>query len=244
MWIVQTARRPLRNKREEPTDQVAAQLALDPLGEQVYALLRARIISGQLRPGQKLSDLRLSGELNVSRTPVREALYRLAQDGIVQAVRRRGFIVTRLTRRNVQDLYEVRLGLELLAVRLGGPRLAAGSLAEMRRRHDAIVARVPDGVDAILTDFWTVDRALHHALFQATGNERLIAMREALQAQLDVLPVYGLRTEPLVLLSLEEHAPLIAALERGEWVGAEAAMTCHITSIQAYVLSAFDEQAP
>ena len=234
----------MQTAQQSPADQAVAQLELEPLGDQVYALLRARIISGQLRPGQKLSDLRLSSEFNVSRTPVREALYRLAQDGIVQAVRRRGFIVTRLTRRNVQDLYEVRLGLELLAVRLGGPRLPADTVAEMRRLHDTVVTRLPEGIDALLTDFWAADRALHRALFQATGNERLIALREALQAQLDVLPVYGLRTEPLVLLSLEQHAPLIAALEHGDWVGAEAAMTRHITGIQAYVLAEFDELAP
>ena len=63
----------MQTAQQSPADQAVAQLELEPLGDQVYALLRARIISGQLRPGQKLSDLRVSSEFNVSRTPVREA---------------------------------------------------------------------------------------------------------------------------------------------------------------------------
>ena len=66
------------------------------LGKQVYELLWQRIVSHQLRPGDKLSDLRLSEELGVSRTPVREALHRLAQEGIVRAESRRGFYVVPL----------------------------------------------------------------------------------------------------------------------------------------------------
>src|SRR3954454_7976714 len=91
--------------------EMVAPIEQRALGEHVYRAVREQIISGRLRPGEKLSDLRLSAELHVSRTPVREALYRLAQEGVVQVLRRRGFAVARMTPRDVRELYEIRLGL-------------------------------------------------------------------------------------------------------------------------------------
>lgn len=231
-----------------PTDPAAAPTAPIvqlPLGEQVYSRLRAQIISGRLRPGEKLSDLRLSAELHVSRTPVREALYRLAQEGVVRVSRGRGFAVARLNRRDVRELYEIRLGLELLAVRLGGPRLTPEALAAAQRAHEVVAGSIGARADGVAAAFARADRDLHHALFLATQNRRLLAMREGLQAQLEVLGVYGLRLEPLMVLSVEHHAAILAALAARDWCVAETAMAHHIEVMQAHALAVFDgREAP
>ena len=83
----------------------------------MYRAIREQIINGACDPAEKLPHLRLSDALHVSRTPVREALYRLVQEGVVQVYRRRGFAVTSITAEHVRELYEIRLGLELMAVR-------------------------------------------------------------------------------------------------------------------------------
>lgn len=213
------------------------------LGEQVYRAIREQIISGRLHPGEKLSDLRLSDALHVSRTPVREALYRLVQEGVVQVNRRRGFAVTTMTTQDVRELYEIRLGLELLAVRLGGPHLDAAALATMRHSHDRMASLLRAGADGAFAAFHTADRDLHHALFVAARNRRLLSLREGLQAQLDVLQVYGLRLEPLFLLSIDHHAAVIEALRARDWSAAECAMAWHVTEMQARALDLFREQA-
>lgn len=224
--------------------EVVAPIEQRALGEQVYRSLREQIVGGRLRPGEKLSDLRLSAELHVSRTPVREALYRLAQEGVVQVLRRRGFAVARMTRRDVRELYEIRLGLEILAVRLGGPQLGAVALATAQQAHDTMAALLLAGAEGGMAAFHKADWELHHALFVAAQNRRLLASREGLQAQLDVLQVYGLRLEPLFLLSIEHHAAVLAALTARDWRGAEEAMVRHIEEMQAHALAIFERHDP
>lgn len=92
------------------------------LGNQVYSIIWEQIVSHKLRSGDKISDLRLSEELGVSRTPIREALHRLSQDGIVRSESRRGFFVTTISSQDVGEVYNIRAALEVLAVRLALPR--------------------------------------------------------------------------------------------------------------------------
>lgn len=226
---------PTGDERIRPIEQHA-------LGEQVYRAIREQIVDGRLRPGQKLSDLHLSAALHVSRTPVREALYRLAQEGVVQVTRRRGFAVASMTAQDVRELYEIRLGLEILAVRFGGPRLDGAALAKMRHAHEIMSVAVRAGSEGAGAIFHRADRELHHTLMLATQNRRLLALREALQAQLDVLQVYGLRLEPLLLLSIDHHAAILDALDAGDWPAAERAMSWHISEMEARALAIFEDQ--
>src|SRR5215212_4764712 len=93
------------------------------LGESVYQLLWDRILDRRLHPGEKLSDLHLSDELGVSRTPVREALNRLVQDGIVQAEPNRGFYVASFSTQDIEEIYELRAALEAAPLRASAPYL-------------------------------------------------------------------------------------------------------------------------
>ena len=85
------------------------------LGSDVYGVLWDRILSRDLHPGQKLSDLRLSEELGVSRTPVREALHRLVQDGVVNYSPNRGFFVASFSANDIAEIFDLRAVLEALA---------------------------------------------------------------------------------------------------------------------------------
>jgi DNA-binding GntR family transcriptional regulator len=232
----------LTRTRMAAKDERIAPIEQDALGEQVYRAIREQIISGRLRPGQKLSDLRLSDALHVSRTPVREALYRLAQEGVVQVTRRRGFAVTSMTAQDVRELYEIRLGLELMAVRLGGPRLDAATLARIRVMHDTMAVAVRAGAEGAGGIFHLADRELHRTLLLAAQNRRLVSLREGLEAQLEVLQIYGLHIEPLLLLSIDHHAAILDALDAGDWPAAERAMSWHITQMQARALAIYKEQ--
>jgi len=85
------------------------------LGERVYRLLWDRILDRRLHPGEKLSDVRLSDELGVSRTPVREALNRLVQDGIIKSEPNRGFYVASFSAKDIEEIYDLRAALESAA---------------------------------------------------------------------------------------------------------------------------------
>ena len=89
----------------------------DPLYDQVYEALWSRIVSGEIKPGTRLSDLQWSANLNVSRTPVREAMRKLQQDGVLLPLSRGGYEVLRISAQDLQKLYRCRAVLESLAVR-------------------------------------------------------------------------------------------------------------------------------
>jgi len=210
-----------------------------PLGNQVYMLLWQRIVNHQLLPGDKLSDLRLSEELGVSRTPVREALHRLAQEGIVRAASRQGFFVARFSSRDVRDVYDVRTALEVLAVRLALPNLTDAELDAAQRALDAVTVRVQAGEADAADAFLVIDRAFHELLVQAAGNRRLTTMMASLQAHLRVFQFYGSHVHTMLETSVGHHHTILAALRRRDGAGAERAMERHIQDTKARVVAEF-----
>jgi DNA-binding GntR family transcriptional regulator len=212
------------------------------LGKQVYELLWRRIVSHQLQPGDKLSDVRLSEELGVSRTPVREALHRLAQDGIVRAESRRGFYVSHFSSEDVREVYDVRAALEVLAVRLALPHLRAADLDTAQAALDAVVRRFRAGDPEANETFLFIDRAFHEMLVEAAHNRRLTGLMVSLQAQLRVFQFYGIHFQDMMEMSLAHHQAILAALRVGDRPAAEAAMERHIQEVKARVLADFLNQ--
>jgi DNA-binding GntR family transcriptional regulator len=210
------------------------------LGKQVYNLLWQRIVRHQLRPGDKLSDVRLSEELGVSRTPVREALQRLAQEGIVRAESRRGFFVAGFSSQDVREVYDVRTALEVLAVRLALPALADVQIEAAQAALDAVAQRVAAGDEGANEAFLAVDRAFHDLLIETANNRRLAAMMASLQAQVRVFQFYGIHFRDLTETSIAQHQAILAALRRRDPVAAEQAMTHHIQDVKARVLAEFE----
>jgi DNA-binding GntR family transcriptional regulator len=215
------------------------QIQHSPLGDQVYAIIWDQIVSHRLRPGDKISDLRLSEELGVSRTPIREALHRLAQDGIVRTQSRRGFFVTSFSSQDVSEVYDIRAALEVLAVRLALPRLADKELDEAQRAVEESHQQIVGGVEGAEEHWLTLDRAFHQMLAQRARNRRLETLLTSLQTQIGVFQVYGIHSSPLRLLSIDHHRTILAALKARDGVAAERAMEHHIQEVKEWVLAEF-----
>jgi DNA-binding GntR family transcriptional regulator len=210
-----------------------------PLGDQVYTIIWEQLVSRRLHPGDKISDLRLSEELGVSRTPIREALHRLAQDGIVRTQSRRGFFVTSFSSRDVGEVYDIRTVLEVLALRLALPHLADEELDEAQRLVEESRQQIVDGVEGAEERWLTIDRAFHHMLAQRAGNRRLESLLTSLQTQIGVFQVYGIHSSPLRLLSIDHHRAILAALKAHDDAAAERAMEHHIQEVKEWVLAEF-----
>jgi DNA-binding GntR family transcriptional regulator len=209
------------------------------LGDQVYTLLWKEISSHRLQPGDKLSDLRLSQELGVSRTPVREALHRLAQDGIVRAESRRGFFVTTFSSADVGEVYDIRTALEVLAVRLALPKLTTAEIAQTQQEHDQSRLQFDRG-DVGAGEYWLkVDRDFHQLLARTTQNRRLAGMLAGLQAQIAVFQVYGLHVRHIHLLSVDHHQTILNALASRDGPAAERAIEHHIQEVKRLMLAEF-----
>lgn len=188
------------------------------LRDDVYLRLRDAIIDGTLQPGEILKDGELAQWLGVSRTPVREALLRLAASGLVVARPGRSTVVAALEEADVRAARDVTAAMHALAARLGVPTLQPTQLAAMEQANRQFTAAVDagDGVAAI-----AADDAFHNVLVTASGNP-------AISAVLDQYEPVLRRAEFLRFLSADRlasadrHARLIGLCAAGDTEGASA----------------------
>jgi DNA-binding GntR family transcriptional regulator len=110
---------------------MTAQKATTPVRERAYEYLKASILSGRFNPGERLTEERLAKELGISRTPIREALYKLESEGLITPLETRGFITTQDTKQEVEEIFEIRGVLEGYALRLIAPRMTDHDLDEL-----------------------------------------------------------------------------------------------------------------
>ncbi len=202
------------------------------LSQQAYQDIREKIISLQLAPGDVIDEAALQDELGVGRTPIREALQRLALEKLVTIVPRRGMFVSEIGVTDLQRLFELRVPLEDLAARLAARR---GTDEHWQRMED-ILAGIPGG-DTV-TDNETliyIDEAWHQVLYDAAGNPFL---RDAL------LTFYALSLRFWYFLlpsigdmksAVEEHAKILEALRAGDEDQAAERLRMHIQAFQSEI---------
>ncbi|MHB8496117.1 MAG: GntR family transcriptional regulator [Casimicrobiaceae bacterium] len=195
------------------------------LRRQALAKLRAGIVTGQIEAGRLYPISYFATQLGVSATPVREALLDLANEGLVEVVRNRGFRVVKLTEADLDEIFQLRLMLEVPALREICGKLSPEKLAEHRRDAEAIArcARKRD-----LEGFLESDRAFHLGLLARTNNRRLCSIVSRLR---DLARLYGLPSligSDVFVQSADEHLELLDALESGHCSRVERLMTRHL----------------
>lgn len=216
------------------------------LGTDVYGAIWDRLATRDLQPGERLSDLHLSRELGVSRTPVREALHRLVQDGVVVYKPNRGFFVASFSARDVSEIFDLRSALETLALRTMAARLESvdisGQVDALERVADLIAdAREGDDDNDAAFAFLQVDQAFHQWLIQGSDNRRLIAMTNGLWGQITIFQRAGTHVPGWVDIALEQHREILKDLGNGEVASAELALERHILDMKTRILA---ENAP
>lgn len=181
----------------------------EPLREAVYARIVDLISSGHYPPGAALTEASLSRALDVSRTPVREALLRLEAEGVLRSALARGFTVRPLARREVEELYPILACLEALAVRAAIPAPKAtlttlrGTLAELEQCQDPIRR-------------WKLDTAWHGTLAAASGNEHLVGMISQLRTNVSRYELAYMREITARDEADHQHRDILAAVAARE----------------------------
>jgi DNA-binding GntR family transcriptional regulator len=195
------------------------------LWQRVYDHLRAEILDGRLEPGTELAEIALSAQLGVSRGPLREAIGRLAAEGLVTVRPRRGAVVRSLSEEEFLELYQVREALETMAVKLAVPRLQPGDLArlaELNRQMDAYGAR------GDVERFFEANLAFHARFLEACGNRKLYDMYRQLLDQLGHYRMRSLTLRGNLRRSVSEHAAILRAAKRSDAERAAQLMGEHI----------------
>ena len=152
-----------------------------PLRDVVFNTLRKAILTGELKPGERLMEIHLANQLGVSRTPIREAIRKLELEGLVIMIPRRGAEVAQITEKGLKDVLEVRRALDALCVELACDRISAEEQEQLKAACDAFV-RATETKDA--TIIAKADVAFHDIIVHATGNQRLIQLINNLSEQM------------------------------------------------------------
>lgn len=212
------------------------------LGGDVYRILWERILSRSLDPGQKLSDLRLSEQLGVSRTPVREALHRLVQDGVVRAEPNRGFFVASFSPADIAEIYDIRAALEVWALHAGPGTIDRQNLnaqIEAHGRANELIVAAESAEDRFnaAASFLEVDMGFHRWLVQRSSNARLNSVIEGLWAQIAVFQKAGAHVPGWMETALDQHRMILFLLSQGQHADAEQALESHIMHMKDRVLA-------
>ena len=205
------------------------------LSDRAYERIRHDIIGCVLAPGTEISEAQLCAHYKLGKAPVRMALNRLAHDGLVRAIPRRGYRVTQVTLKDIHDVFELRLMLEPMAA-----RMAAGKVDAQRLRvlDEACRAGYQPG-DAKSTDrFLDANKAFHVEIARAAGNERLADAVEQLLDEMTRLLHLGLGLRNRSQEMSREHRSLVKALARGDGDTAERICREQIEAARGMVLSA------
>lgn len=192
--------------------------------DKAYRLIKEKIITVQMPPGSVIREAQLMAELNLGRTPIREALMQLETENLVEVVPRRGLFVTEIAITDLQQIYEVRVEVESLCTRLAAERFTPEHLAEMQ-------CLVADYQAADKSDKkWLLDhdRRLHSLLARATGNKFLYDEFEKfynLSIRIWHLALNRIQAEDV---DVGAHLDILTAIEAGDCERAEQRMREHI----------------
>jgi DNA-binding GntR family transcriptional regulator len=183
------------------------------LTDQAAATLRQDILACRLFPGATLSEAATAERLGLGKAPIRAALARLAEEGLVAAVPRRGWVVSTVTIRDIHEVFELRLLLEPEAARRAAGRIDAAALA----RLDAVcqAGYQPEDAESALA-FLSANRAFHVAIAELAGNARLARQIGRLLDESTRMLVLGLGRRDRTGEMAHEHRALISALAEGQ----------------------------
>lgn len=160
-----------------------------PLRDVVFNTLREAILRGELKPGERLMELQLASQLGVSRTPIREAIRMLEQEGLAVTMPRKGAEVAKMTLKGMEDVLEVRAALDELASQLACERISEEQLVRLEERKKAFEQSLKTGNVKAIAE---ADVNFHDVIYEATGNPKLVSMLNNLREQ-----IYRYRVEYL-----------------------------------------------
>ena len=211
-----------------------------PLRDVVFKTLRQAILTGELQPGERLMEITLANRLGVSRTPVREAIHKLEQEGLVIMMPRRGAQVAQITEKDLIEVLEVRLGLEEMAARFACERMTDGQFTELCQAADEFSAAIERND---LTALAQADEKFHSLICRATGNDCLCSITNNLREQMYRYRIEHLKNHDARKNLDGEHKAICAALEKRNAEEAQAILYSHIENQQQSIIQMLKEKS-
>ena len=204
-----------------------------PLRDVVFKTLRKAILTGELKPGERLMEIHLANRMGVSRTPIREAIRKLELEGLVTMIPRRGAEVARITEKSLKDVLEVRRALDALCAEIACERITEEEKEQLKEAC-AEFERATKTKDA--TIIAKADVALHDIIVAATGNQRLVQLVNNLAEQMYRYRFEYIKDESQHERLIEEHRMIYDSIMRKDSAAAADAAKVHIDNQEKSVM--------
>jgi DNA-binding GntR family transcriptional regulator len=197
--------------------------------------LRELIVSGALKPGERVNEVALAAELGISRGPLREAIQGLVREGLLEIIAHRGAFVPTVNEAILRDLYEVRTALESYAVKLLTRLPRSSGVSELR----SLVEEAEAGLDN-RGDGYPNDADFHRGLFTAVGNPALTHAAEDVQLRISIARARSARNPQRALAALDEHRAIVSAIGAGRVDDAVRLLEQHLRASYEHALTALN----
>lgn len=194
------------------------------LADEVYNQLVAAIMNREIGPDDRLVQEKLAAELEISRTPVREALLRLEKEGVLHLANSGGFRLTMISEEETRELYQARAAIEGQAARILAVRQDKTELDALR----ALIRKTEDMQDPTTRDYFVANRAIHRAFMETAGNRFLIEMFDTIWGRAMAFHLFAAIENTDISKSLGTHLDLVDAIETGDKTTALEVFTDHI----------------
>lgn len=210
-----------------------------PLRDVVFNTLRQSILTGELKPGERLMEIHLADKLGVSRTPIREAIRKLELEGLVTMIPRRGAEVAQITEKNLREVLEVRRALDALAVELACARITGEQLAQLKAACDHFEEETKKG-DA--NQVALADVAFHDIILEASGNGKLVQMIANFSQQMYRYRLEYVKDESNYAQLIDEHRQIYEAIQNRDGQKGACAIKTHIDNQEKAVIRMISER--
>ena len=209
------------------------------LEERVFTVLEEEILTGKLQRGASLGESMLSERLGVSRTPVRAALARLAEEGLVESVANKGSVVVGVTREDIVDIYRIRMRLEGLASLIASEKISPEGLAALLESVELSEFYIKKNNTEKLKE---LDSEFHETIYKETGNQSLRKTLSELHRKIKSYRKLSLTVPGRLEKSVAEHREIYEAIASGNGELADKLTSLHVERALENMLCAFEAE--
>ena len=205
--------------------------------EYAYEIISKLILEGKIKPGEPLNEIELCKITSTSRTPIREAIGRLAYEKLVKVIPRRGAFVTKFTLEDIRQIYQLREAIEGMAARLACTHVEIKKLEDLEQKCTTLL-NCPD-VESCLKEHKEINRELHSYILNKSGNKMFADIVNQFQTILQMEMGITAKLNTSVANSCVEHNRIIEALKDRNPEKAEYEMRKHISEVYEWIVQAF-----
>lgn len=203
------------------------------LADRVYDYFKDKIINREFQPGERLNYNQLSKDMEISKTPLRDAFKQLEQDGFVDIKQRSGTFVSTPNSKNIIDIYNVRNALETLALDLSFDEIPSDKLMHLIEKVDLASKEIQNGN---YDDYFKVDREVHDAWIVTSNNDHIIKIMKGLEGHINWFSVLTTKNKSRPFKSNEEHREILSAIENQDKEMAKKLLKNHIEEAKVLTL--------